>query len=44
MIEVVKYFCFTYIRIEPDWNVKAFIAASVAFPLMIRIEPDWNVK
>mgnify|MGYP001678246501 CR=1 FL=1 len=32
------------IRIEPDWNVKCYIAKSWEPYEIIRIEPDWNVK
>ena len=32
------------IRIEPDWNVNAFIGMLMHTDERIRIEPDWNVN
>ena len=36
--------CLTYIRIEPDWNVKNINTHRHFNYVKIRIEPDWNVK
>ena len=34
----------SYIRIEPDWNVKRSMSIVLFDFKRIRIEPDWNVK
>ena len=45
VVALHKQIVINFIRIEPDWNVKAYRRTQYQNRnILIRIEPDWNVK